>query len=163
MNISQGTLIAELGKSVKLDYILKVEGKVKDTSIESEAKSAGIYQDYRQYEPMSVTLGKGHVIPGFEKNVIGMKPGEEKTFSVPPLEAYGERHLDNIKRYPRELFEKQGIELEIGSTLIINTSEGRLFGFVQELSEEDVTLDMNHELAGKTLTFTVSLKEINSL
>lgn len=111
---------------------------------------------------MNITLGKGHVIPGFEKNIIGMKAGEEKTFSLPPLEAYGERHPDNIKKYPRELFEKQGIELEIGSTLIINTSEGKLFGYVQELSEESVVLDMNHELAGKTLTFSVKIKEINN-
>ncbi len=153
--------IAELGKTVKLDYVLKVDGKTKDTSLEHEAKSAGIFHDYRQYEPMSIVIGKGHVIPGFEKNIIGIRPGEEKTFSVPPLEAYGERSKDNIKRYPRELFEKQGIDLEIGSVLIINTSEGKLFGYVQELPEDSVVLDMNHELAGKTLTFTVFVKEVS--
>ncbi len=109
---------------------------------------------------MSFAIGKNEVIQGFEKNVIGMKPGEEKTFSVPPIEGYGERTSENVKVYPRELFEKQGIDLEMGSTLIINTSEGRLFGFVQGLAEDEVVLDMNHELAGKTLTFTVFLKEI---
>lgn len=128
--------------------------------MESEAKRSGIYQDYRQYEPMSFALGKEEVISGFEKNVLGMKPGEEKTFAVPPLEAYGERLPENIKTYPRELFEKQGIDLEKGSTLIINTSEGRLFGYIQELRDNEVVLDMNHELAGKTLNFTVFLREV---
>lgn len=134
---------------------------MKDTSIEHEARQSAIYHDYRQYEPMSFVLGKGEVINGFEKNILGMRIGEEKSFSVPPLDAYGERLPENIKTYPRELFEKQGIDLEVGSTLIINTSEGRLFGYIQELREDDVILDMNHELAGKTLSFTVYLREVS--
>jgi len=151
---------AKVGSKVKLDYALFVDGKLKDTSLEKDAKDAGIYQNYRHYEPMSFVIGKDKVIPGFEKNIIGMRPGEKKNFFVPPLEAYGERQAENIKSYPRELFEKRGIDLEKGSTLIINTSEGRLFGYVDELSEDEVVLDMNHELAGKTLSFTVFLKEV---
>lgn len=143
-----------------MDYVLRVDGKIKDTSMEMTAKDAGIFHEYRQYEPMSFVIGKGNVIPGFEKNIIGMRPGDERTFYVAPSEAYGERAEENVKRYPRELFEKQGIDLEVGSTLIMNTSEGKLFGYVQSLSEEEVVLDMNPELAGKTLTFTVYLRDI---
>lgn len=142
---------------------MKVDGKVKDTSIESEARKFCVYHDYRQYEPMSFVLGKGEVINGFEKNVLGMKLGEEKSFVVMPLDAYGEKLPENIKTYPRELFEKQGIDLEKGSTLIINTSEGKLFGYILELKEDEVVLDMNHELAGKTLFFTVFVREISNL
>lgn len=140
---------------------MKVDGKVKDTSMEQEARHYCVYHDYRQYEPMSFVLGKGEVINGFEKNILGMSVGEEKSFAVMPLDAYGERLPENIKTYPRELFEKQGIDLEKGSTLIINTSEGKLFGYIQELRENEVVLDMNHELAGKTLSFTVFLREVS--
>jgi len=74
------TTSADVGVTVRVDYVLKIDGKVKDTSIEKEAKNSGIFKDYRQYEPMSFVLGKGEVIPGFEKNILGMKTRPRRLF-----------------------------------------------------------------------------------
>lgn len=81
--------VVEAGKIVKVDYIGKFEnGTIFDTSLEDEAKKAGIYNELKSYEPFSFVAGKGQVIKGFDKAVIGMKVGEEKTVTIPTEEGY---------------------------------------------------------------------------
>ncbi len=81
---------AEVGDTVKVDYILKLQdGTVYDTSILQEAQNAGIYNQDRIYEPLTVKIGEGSTIPGFENGLIGMKEGETKMISIPPEQAYG--------------------------------------------------------------------------
>ncbi|HDI73234.1 MAG TPA: hypothetical protein ENF58_03780 [Candidatus Altiarchaeales archaeon] len=81
--------MVEAGKIVKVDYIGKFEnGTVFDTSIEDEAKKAGIYNKFRSYEPFSFVVGEGQVIEGFDNAVLGMKVGEEKEVTIPPEKGY---------------------------------------------------------------------------
>jgi FKBP-type peptidyl-prolyl cis-trans isomerase 2 len=83
---------AKNGDKVRVHYIGKFPGgKVFDTSLEKEANRAGIYQKGRDYKPLTVTLGAGQVITGFNDAIIGMKPGEEKTVVLPPEQAYGKK------------------------------------------------------------------------
>lgn len=83
-------LEAQKGDTVSVHYIGKyVGGKVFDTSIESEAKKAGLYTPARDYRPLQVKLGAGQVIQGFEEALTGMAINEEKEVTIPPEKAYG--------------------------------------------------------------------------
>ncbi|MFX1563833.1 MAG: FKBP-type peptidyl-prolyl cis-trans isomerase [Promethearchaeota archaeon] len=81
---------AKNGDTVRVHYVGKFPGgKVFDTSLEKEAVRAGIFQKGRDYKPLTVTLGAGQVIKGFNDAIVGMTPGEEKTVTLPPEQAYG--------------------------------------------------------------------------
>ncbi|HKW05717.1 MAG TPA: FKBP-type peptidyl-prolyl cis-trans isomerase [Nitrososphaerales archaeon] len=81
---------AQKGDTVNVHYIGKYPGgKVFDTSIESEARKAGIFSPARDYKPLQVKLGAGQVIPGFEDALLGMAVNEDKEVSIPPEKAYG--------------------------------------------------------------------------
>lgn len=81
---------ARNGDTVRVHYVGRFPGgKVFDTSLEKEAMKAGVYQKSRDYKPLTVTLGAGQVIKGFNDAIIGMKPGEEKTVTLSPELAYG--------------------------------------------------------------------------
>ena len=85
-----------------MDYTGKLEnGTVFDlTSREDVAKQAGIYVDGRTYAPLKFVAGAGQMIKGFDKGVIGMKVGDEKTITLPPEEAYGEYDKSKILAHP---------------------------------------------------------------
>ncbi len=73
----------EKGDTVKVDYVGKLlDGTVFDTSILEEAKNAGIYNESRIYEPLTLKIGDGSTIPGFENGILGMKEGETKTITI---------------------------------------------------------------------------------
>jgi FKBP-type peptidyl-prolyl cis-trans isomerase 2 len=83
---------AKSGDTVRVHYHGSFpSGEVFDTSLEDEARSAGIHNPSRDYEPLQFTLGAGQVIQGFNDAIIGMEPGEEKTVTLPPEQAYGHR------------------------------------------------------------------------
>src|SRR5256886_13795127 len=83
-------LKAQKGDTVSVHYIGKFPGgKIFDTSMEKEAKSAGLYNAARDYHPLMVVLGTGKVIQGFDEALMGMKGNEEKEVVIPPEKAYG--------------------------------------------------------------------------
>lgn len=80
------------GDTVRVHYALSFPGgKVFETSMEKEAIRRGIHKRGGVYKPLTITLGAGEVIKGFNNALIGMKPGEEKTVTIPPELAYGKR------------------------------------------------------------------------
>ncbi len=81
---------AQKGDTVFVHYLGRYPGgKVFDTSMEKEAKNAGLFNQARDYKPLQVVLGKGQVIQGFEEALTGMKVNEEKDVTIPPEKAYG--------------------------------------------------------------------------
>lgn len=83
-------LKAQKGDTVSVHYIGKFPGgKIFDTSMEKEAKNAGLYNAAREYKPLMVVLGTGKVIQGFDEALMGMKVNEEKEVVIPPEKAYG--------------------------------------------------------------------------
>jgi FKBP-type peptidyl-prolyl cis-trans isomerase len=93
--VGSGKVVAA-GMVVKLDYIGKFEnGTVFDTSIETEARKAGLYSQARAYEPFTFAAGSGQVIDGFDRGVIGMRVGEQKTLTISPSEGYATGPLAN--------------------------------------------------------------------
>ena len=88
------------GDNVSVDYTGSVNGTVFDTSIESVAKENNLYMPNRTYGPINFTVGKGQLIKGFDKGIIGMKVGESKTLVIPPDEAYGPKNPMLIQTIP---------------------------------------------------------------
>ena len=111
-------------------------------------------------DPLEFTVGSGQIIPGLDKAMTGMSVGEKKTVAIPADEAYGQRQDEALQAVPREQIPAD-IPLDIGTQLQVQTPNGQVMPVtVAEVTEEQVTLDANHPLAGKDLTFDVELVEI---
>jgi len=104
-------------------------------------------------------VGSGQLIEGFDKAVLGMKVGETKTVTIPAAEAYGERREDLVIEIPRERL-APGMDPQVGDIVGLE-SGGQTYPVpVVATSEGTITIDANHQLAGKDLTFTIKLLEI---
>lgn len=111
-------------------------------------------------EPLEFTVGSGQIIPGLESAITGMSVGEKKVVEVPATDAYGEHNPEGVQSVPREQVPEH-IPLDPGTQLQVQTGDGRTLPVtVTDVTEEVVTLDANHPLAGKDLTFEVELVEI---
>lgn len=138
---------AKSGDTVRIHYT----GRLSDGSVFDSSDGR---------EPLSFTLGSEQVIPGFEAGVSGMATGEQKTISIPAKEAYGERNDEAVVQvsladFPDEVTPEVGLPLQLGMG-----DGGTLQVVVTEVSEETATLDANHPLAGKDLTFDIEVVEI---
>jgi FKBP-type peptidyl-prolyl cis-trans isomerase 2 len=100
------------------------------------------------------------VIPGFEKGVMGMEVGQNKTVTIPPEEGYGQKR-DELKFEVKKSAFPEHIEPALGQQLQMEQPNGHpLNVMVTDMTDETVTLDANHPLAGKTLIFDIELIEI---
>ncbi|MBI4361375.1 peptidylprolyl isomerase [Candidatus Micrarchaeota archaeon] len=143
------------GDTVKVDYVGSTEGKVFDTSIEAEAKKAG-FPFRSDYAPLEFSVGAKQVIPGFEQGVLGMKVGDEKTVVIPPEDAYGPVQEEAIVQIPLDQFQDAS-QAKVGGQVF--SPQGQR-GFITAVANETITVDFNHELAGKTLTFKITVRDI---
>jgi peptidylprolyl isomerase len=110
-------------------------------------------------EPLEFTLGEGMVIPGFENAIIGMQAGETKTVSIPPDEGYGP-YVDELIAVVQRSVLPADLEPGVGMQLEAKGEDGTVTVVtVTEVSDDTVTLDANHELAGKDLNFEIQLVE----
>jgi len=132
------------GDKVKVDYTGKLDdGTVFDTS------------DGKQ--PLEFEVGAGMVIKGFDEAVVGMKKGEEKEIKLKPEDAYGEPKKDLLKKIPKEQLPKEP-EPKAGMALMLSTPDGKQFpAKITEVGKDDVTIDLNHPLAGKNLNFKIKI------
>jgi FKBP-type peptidyl-prolyl cis-trans isomerase 2 len=141
-----GKTAANAGPTVKFLYTLKVDGNVLESS---EGKG-----------PLSVTLGNHKVIPGLEEALASMKAGEKRTVTVAPEKGYGPYLPERVTKVPKTAF-KDMSGLKPGMMVSGNDRNGRPFqAKVKEVGSKDVTLDLNHPLAGKTLSFDVEMVAI---
>ena len=133
---------------VSIDYTLTVEGEVVD-STEGD-------------EPLAFLQGHQNIIPGLERELTGMKIGDSKTVVVPPSQAYGEIDPENIIDVPRGEFPTE-IPLETGTELEVKNENGEvLSATIASVSTDSVKLDFNHPLAGKELTFNVTVVDLRA-
>ena len=105
-------------------------------------------------DPLSYLVGHNQMIPGFEEEMMGATVGEKRTFTLTPERAYGDRSEEAIQKGPLSQF-PEGIE--VGTTLIAETDVGPMPITVSAIDGDEVTIDMNHPLAGKALTFEVEV------
>jgi FKBP-type peptidyl-prolyl cis-trans isomerase 2 len=140
---------AKTGDTVKIHFT----GKLDDGTVFGSTAERGA---------LEFKLGEGQIIPGVEKAVEGMNVGESKTVKVVPEEAYGQRIAELVQEVKRDEFPK-GVEPKVGQRFEVPQEEGQRMGVrVVEVSESSVTLDANHPLAGRDLTFELELLEIPS-
>ncbi len=137
------------GDKVKVEYKGTLDdGKVFDTS---EGKA-----------PIEFEVGAKKVIPGFDNAVVGMEKGEEKEVKIKPEEAYGILRPDLVKKIPRTVLPKDQ-EPKQGMMIVMKTKEGvQIPARIKEVSAQDITIDLNHPLAGKTLNFKIKVIETTS-
>lgn len=111
-------------------------------------------------DPLEFTVGSGQIIPGLDRALPGMSVGERKSVTVAAKDAYGERKAEATQAVPREQI-PANIPLDIGTSLQMRTPSGQVVQVtVAEVTEDSVTLDANHPLAGKELTFDFEVVEI---
>ena len=135
------------GKNVKVHYV----GTLDDGSKFDSSRDRG--------EPLAFTCMAGQMIPGFDEAVKNMEVGETITVTIPAAQAYGEPDPKMVIRMQFEAL--PGSEkLEVGQHPVLATPDGRPVPcVVVAKDEETITFDMNHELAGKDLTFEIELLE----
>ena len=111
-------------------------------------------------EPLEFALGGGQVIPGFDSAVDGMSVGENKTVTIQPEEAYGERHEQLVQEVPKSALPDE-IDPAVGMHLQSRSPEGQVLNLVvTDVADDSITVDGNHPLAGQALTFDIELVEI---
>jgi len=145
------------GDWVKIDFTGKVRatGEVFDVTSAEEAKKCGAFEPKKKYGPALVIIGAGMVIPGVEHELLKMKPGEKRDFVVGPAEALGPRRPELIRVVPVSKFSKEKIAPFPGLWVSVDGRNAK----VQSVSGGRVRIDFNHPLAGKELSYSVTIAE----
>ena len=113
-------------------------------------------------EPMELTIGDGKLIECFEESIVGMVKGEKKTVSFEPNQAMGKRRPELVAKFSRIEIPEQYENLEVGSKVEVEDDNGNtILGTVTQLSDQEVTVDANHPLAGTTLECDIQLIEFS--
>jgi peptidylprolyl isomerase len=119
-----------------------------------------LFGSSRASEPVEFTIGQGKIISGLENAIIGMEEGDKKTVTAPPEDAFG-LHQEELVTTVNKLTISSDVELEVGKTLIFRGGQNQnVQATVRDVTENEVTLDANHPLAGKELTLEVELLEV---
>ncbi len=144
----------EQNKHVSIGYTLTVEGK--------QVEKVGIEK------PLQFIFGTGMLLPAFEANLVGKKKGDKFAFKLPAAQAYGEFIPEAIVELPKSIFEIDGkVEpglLEVGNQLPMSDNQGnRIIGVVKAVGDQSVTMDFNHPMAGKELSFEGEVLEVREM
>ena len=136
-------------KVVQVHYRLEVDGELVDQS---------------QGDPLTYLHGHNNMIPGFERQLEGLKSGEKYAFTVEPTEGYGERNDEAVADLDIEIFKVDGElsdQVTPGAQLQMRNEHGHpLMGTVLEIGDSHVQMDFNHMLAGKTLNFSGTVESV---
>jgi len=136
-------MAVEKGNKIKVEY----EGKFESGEVFDSSK--------KHKNPLEFTAGAGMVVQGFDKAVLGMNLNDEKEVTLPPEEAYGDLNKEAIQKVPKDNFPKEAREgMIIGIPL--PTGE-QVPAEIIKIDDKEVTIDLNHPLAGRTLVFNIKV------
>lgn len=110
-------------------------------------------------KPAKIIMGDNSISPAFENELLGMKQGESREFTLAAKDAFGEPNPDNIHYMDADKFTAE-VPAEVGSIITFSQPGGELPGMVKEINGTSVTIDFNHPLAGQAVTFVIDLVEI---
>lgn len=140
---------AKKGDEVSLEYT----GLLEDGTVFDSSEKHGV--------PLKFVLGRSRILPKFEAAVMGMKVGEKKTFTLKPVDAYGEYDPELMRLIPRKRLPAKP-EPVPGMTLGVDLVGGqKAQAIITKVSEEGILIDLNPPLAGKTLTFKINIVSIS--
>lgn len=142
-------MIAKEGSFVKVEYV----GKLKDGTIFDESKNHG--------GPLEFVIGDKKLLPNFENSIIGMKQGEEKTITIESEKAYGPYRNELVQKVEKIKL-PEDMNPEAGQLLRATQKDGSIIEvLVTEVGEKEITIDINHPLAGKDLIFEIKIVEVS--
>jgi FKBP-type peptidyl-prolyl cis-trans isomerase SlpA len=148
-SISQGGVTVGEGTRVFVNFALSLED---GSEIDSN------FTD----DPVGFVIGDGSLLPGFERKLFGMAAGERQIFSVEPEDAFGMPNDSNVQQVPQAQFDED-VEPEIGLLFYFSdASGGEVPGLVIAIDEDNVTVDFNHPLAGRTILFDVLVHRVEA-
>jgi len=133
------------GSKVAIDYTLTVDGAIADTS-----KGRG---------PLEYVQGSGQIIIGLDRALLGLKPGDKKSVDVAPKEAYGEINPEARRVIPKTSIQDAD-KLKIGDVVGANSGGHTFRATISKIGDNEIELDFNHPLAGKTLHFDVEIMSV---
>jgi FKBP-type peptidyl-prolyl cis-trans isomerase SlyD len=142
MKISNGSVVG-------IDYSLHLgDGQVVDSS--------------QPGDPLHYLHGEGQIVPGLESALEGLSVGDQKQVVVAPAQGYGEHDPRGVQEVPRGAF-PEGFDPKVGMELTAEGPDGEPVPFaVREVRPDSVVIDLNHPLAGKTLHFDVTVREVRA-
>jgi peptidylprolyl isomerase len=112
--------------------------------------------------PLEVEMGAGQVLSGFEEALLGMSLNEKKVFTLDPEDAFGQKDESRIHSFPRADIPSE-VNPEVGQTVALSSPQGRQVpAMITEVDDEKVLVDLNHPLAGQTLTFDIEIVGISA-
>jgi FKBP-type peptidyl-prolyl cis-trans isomerase SlyD len=114
-----------------------------------------------QGSPVVYMHGRNNIVPGLEKQLTGRKNGDKLTATVAPEEGYGQRNENAVQRVPLKHLATRG-PISVGQMVVVNTREGGRQARVVKVGHFNVDLDLNHPLAGRTLTFDIEIVEVRA-
>lgn len=145
INPNDETRIEE-GSKVQLHFSVAIENGVEIDNTRSRD------------EPVSLVIGDGNLLPGFEKALFGLRAGDRRTVSLPPEDAFGEWNPENVQRFDTVKFEQRP---EVGHMIEFeDKAKASLFGVVMTVADDITEIDFNHPLAGKNITFAVEIFKV---
>jgi peptidylprolyl isomerase len=134
--------------------------KMVDMAYKGTLSDGTVFSRSDEGKPLEFLVGAGTLIPTLEKGMMGMKVGERKTIAVKAADAYGEYDKAAVREIPRQQFPKD-LPLKIGERYQVNNGQGGpMVITISAVTDTTVTVDFNHPLAGKDLTFEVTIVKI---
>ncbi|MBT3323567.1 peptidylprolyl isomerase [archaeon] len=138
------------GDKIKVEY----EGKLENGEVFDSTEKHG--------HPLEFEVGSGQLIKGFDDAVVGMEKDDEKEITLKAEEAYGQPNPEMMRKVPRDQLPPEP-EPKVGMMLAMALPNGQqLPAKITEVNDSEVTIDLNHPLAGKTLIFKIKIIEISS-
>lgn len=145
INPNEDTRI-EAGSKVELHFSVAIESGPEIDNTRSRA------------EPVSLVMGDGSLLPGFEKALFGLRAGDRRTVSLPPEEAFGLWNPENVQTFDTVKFEQRPVE---GHMIEFeDKAKQSLYGVVKSVNDDITEVDFNHPLAGKDITFEVEIFKV---
>ena len=118
-----------------------------------------VFDSSKEREPLTYLVGHGQMIPGFEQEMLGADVGEKRDFTLTPDRAYGERDEGAVQQIPRDQFPEE-MEIEEGMILGAQSHQGPIQFTIVSIEGGSITVDFNHQMAGKTLKFSVEVVSV---